>query len=480
MVGSAESENEAKFPMRGDRLGTGRVRGDLRASSRGSPHVCVGKLTLMTTVATQNDNRSSLLEELRWRGFLDATTADDLDSYLNQARRTIYVGFDPTADSLHLGSLIPVMGLAHVQRHGHRPLVLVGGGTGLIGDPSGKSSERTLLTNELVERNSAAIRTQLGRFFDVASAERALIKNNAEWLLKLNLVEFLRDIGKHFSVNEMIRRDSVRLRLEERDQGISFTEFTYMLLQAYDFLHVCQHFDCTVQMGGRDQWGNILSGKELIRRTLGQRAEGITFPLLTTSSGKKFGKTEEGAIWLDAGRTSPYQMYQYWLQTADADVGRYLKLFTFLDHDRIEALESETQRRPEAREAQRILAAECTTLVHGADAVRSVEAASRILFSNSDEVPTHETIALLAREVPVTEISRTDFEAGVNLLDLVVRTRLTESKGAARKLIEAGGVYLNNERHSQIQQAITANDLKWPGAILLRTGKKNYHLVQIT
>jgi len=429
--------------------------------------------------ATQT-NKSPLLEELRWRGFLEATTADDLDQYLNEARRTIYVGFDPTADSLHLGSLIPVMGLAHVQRHGHRPLVLVGGGTGLIGDPSGKSAERLLLTTELAEQNSTAIRAQLSRFFDLSSDDRALMKNNADWLLKLNLVDFLRDVGKHFSVNEMIRRDSVRTRLEERDQGISFTEFSYMLLQAYDFLYMCQHFDCTMQMGGSDQWGNILSGKDLIRRMLGKRAEGITFPLLTTSTGKKFGKTEEGAIWLDAARTSPYQMYQYWLQTADADVVRYLKLFTFLDRDRIEALDSETQSRPEAREAQRVLAAECTALVHGDGAVRSVEAASRILFSGSDEVPSDETIALLAREVPVTEIPRSDFAAGVILLDLIVRTKLTDSKGSARKLIEGGGVYLNNERQSQIQKAITANDLKWPGAILLRAGKKNYHLVRIT
>lgn len=434
----------------------------------------------MTTAAASTKDKSTLLEELRWRGFLDATTADDLDAFLNEARRTIYVGFDPTADSLHLGSLIPVMGLAHVQRHGHRPLVLVGGGTGLIGDPSGKSSERVLLTSELVERNAQAIRAQLSRFFDVSSDDRALLLNNADWLLKLNLLDFLRDIGKHFSVNEMIRRDSVRVRLEERDQGISFTEFSYMLLQAYDFLYLCQHFDCTVQMGGRDQWGNILSGKELIRRILGQRGEGITFPLLTTSTGKKFGKTEEGAIWLDAARTSPYQMYQYWLQTADADVDRYLKLFTFLDRERIEALAAETERRPEAREAQRVLAAECTALVHGADTVRSVEAAARILFSESSEVPTPETIALLAREVPVTEIPLAELQAGIKLADLILRTGLSDSKGAARKLIEGGGVYLNNERQSQVQKVIASDDLKWPASILLRSGKKNYHLVRIT
>jgi tyrosyl-tRNA synthetase len=430
-------------------------------------------------MGSHSKHKSPLLEELRWRGFLDAVTDEDLDAFLNEARRTIYVGFDPTADSLHLGSLIPVMGLAHVQRSGHRPLVLVGGGTGLIGDPSGKAAERTLLTKELAERNAAAIRTQLSRFFDLSSDDKALMLNNADWLVKLNFVDFLRDVGKHFSVNEMIKRDSVRMRLEEREQGISYTEFSYMLLQAYDFLFLCQHFDCTIQMGGSDQWGNILSGKELVRRMLGRRAEGITFPLLTTSAGKKFGKTEEGAVWLDPARTSPYQMYQYWLQTADADVDRFLKLFTFLDRERIEALEAETQRRPEAREAQRVLAAECTGIVHGAGTVRAVEAASRILFSASDEVPTEETVALLAREVPVTQIPRVDLETGIPLVDLMIRTGLAESKGAARKLIEGGGAYLNNERQTQAQKKITTGDLKWPAAILLRTGKKNYHLVRI-
>jgi len=430
-------------------------------------------------MASYTNHKSPLLEELRWRGFLDAMTTEDLDAYLNEARRTIYVGFDPTGDSLHLGSLIPVMGLAHVQRNGHRPLVLVGDGTGLIGDPSGKSSERRLLTKELAEQNSAAIRTQLSRFLDLSSDKWALMLNNADWLVKLNLVDFLRDIGKHFSVNEMIKRDSVRVRLEEREQGVSYTEFSYMLLQAYDFLYLYQHFDCTIQMGGSDQWGNILSGKDLIRRMLGQRGEGITFPLLTTTSGKKFGKTEEGAVWLDAARTSPYQMYQYWLQTADTDVVRFLKLFTFLGRESIESLRGETQCRPEAREAQRVLAAECTAIVHGAETVRAVEAASRILFSASNEVPTRETIALLAREVPVTEIPRADLDAGIGLVDLMIRTRLAESKGAARKLIEGGGVYLNNERQIQAQKMITTDDLKWPAAILLRTGKKNYHLVRI-
>ena len=422
-------------------------------------------------------SRSAFLEELRWRGFLDATTSDDLDEYLAE-RRTMYVGFDPTADSLHLGNLIPVMALAHAQRQGHRPLVLVGGGTGLIGDPSGKTSERTLLTKEKAEDNAAQIKAQLGRFFDLSSPEKALMLNNADWLLSLGLLDFLRDIGKHFSVNEMIKRDSVRTRLEERDQGISYTEFSYMLMQAYDFLYLFEHHGCTIQMGGSDQWGNILSGKELIRRVLGQRGEGITFPLLTTSTGRKFGKTEEGSVWLDARRTSPYQMYQYWLQTADADVVRYLKLFTFLGQPRIQELEREVAERPEKRESQRVLAAECTGVIHGPDAVQAVEAASRILFQASDEIPAAATVKMLAQEMPVTEVNRSELESGIGLIDLLVRTRLAESKGAARKLVDGGGVYLNNERQTQAQKTVSAAlDLKWPGAILLRTGKKNYHLV---
>ena len=415
--------------------------------------------------------KSPFLEELRWSGFLEATTSDDLDAFLSEAPRTIYVGFDPTADSLHLGNLIPVMGLAHAQRHGHRPLVLVGGGTGLIGDPSGKSTERTLLTEEKARVNAGQIRAQLSRFFDL---DKALMLNNADWLCSLKLLEFLRDIGKHFSVNEMIKRDSVRTRLEERDQGISYTEFSYMLMQAYDFLYLFQNHECTIQMGGSDQWGNILSGKELIRRVAGGRGEGITFPLLTTSTGKKFGKSEEGSVWLDPDHTSPYQMYQYWLQTADADAVRYLKLFTFLDQARIAELEQEVATKPEKREAQRVLAAEATTLVHGVNIVQSVEAVSRILFG-SDETPTGETIAMLSRELPHTEVA-----PGIGLVDLLVQSRLADSKGAARKLIEGGGVYLSNERQTDPRKTVSTGDLKWPGAILLRAGKKNYHLVILT
>jgi tyrosyl-tRNA synthetase len=420
---------------------------------------------------------SSFLDELRWRGFLEATTREDLGEFLDAGRRTMYVGFDPTADSLHLGSLIPVMALAHAQRHGHRPLVLIGGGTGLIGDPSGKAAERSLLTQEKTAENAAAIKVQLGRFFDLSTPDRALMLNNADWLLPLDLLSFLRDIGKHFSVNEMIKRDSVRTRLEERDQGISFTEFSYMLLQAYDFFHLYQHHGCEIQMGGSDQWGNILSGRELIRRILGESSEGITFPLLTTSAGKKFGKTEEGAVWLDAKRTSPYQMYQYWLQTTDEDVVKYLKLFTFLDQAVIGELAATVVTSPEKRDAQRVLAAECTGVVHGADAVRSVEAASRILFGQWEDSPSLEVIETLAHEVPVTTIHLVDLTTGIPLVELLARTKLADSKNAARKAIEGGGIYLNNIRQTSVQKSVTAEDMLWSESMLLRSGKKNYHLV---
>jgi tyrosyl-tRNA synthetase len=420
-----------------------------------------------------------LIAEFRWRGFLAQTTCDDAAEFLLSERRTIYIGFDPTAASLHLGSLVPIMGLAHAQRHGHRPLALVGGGTGLIGDPSGKSTERTLLTLEKARENGEGIRKQLSRFFDLSTPEAGLMLNNADWLTTLNLVEFLRDIGKHFSVNEMIKRDSVRTRLEERDHGISYTEFSYMLLQSYDFLHMAQHNDCTVQMGGSDQWGNIVSGKDLIRRVLGKRAEGITFPLLTTASGKKFGKTEEGSVWLDADLTSPYQMYQYWMQTADAEVMGYLKLFTFLDQPTITALAETAQTKPEAREAQRTLAAECTRIVHGAEAVRAVEDVTQILFGATEVKPDAATITMLSREMPSSEITRSELEAGIALPDFLVRTRLAESKGAARKLIEGGGVYINNKRVAADRKSVTTADIEWPNAILARSGKKSYHLLLI-
>jgi tyrosyl-tRNA synthetase len=422
---------------------------------------------------------STFFDELKWRGFLEATTNDDMPAFLDARRRTIYVGFDPSADSLHIGSLIPVMALAHAQRHGHRPVVLIGGGTGLIGDPSFKATERTLLTVEQTAANAAGIRRQLSNYFDLSSPDKGLMVNNADWLVPLNLVEFLRDVGKHFSVNEMMKRDSVRTRLEERDQGITYTEFTYMLLQAYDFLYLNQHHDCEIQMGGSDQWGNILSGKELIRRMLGRESEGITFPLLMTSSGRKFGKTEEGAVWLDAKRTSPYRMYQYWLQTTDEDVVRHLKLFTFLAAERIAQLAETVRTQPEVREAQKVLAAECTGIVHGKPAVESVEAASRMLFGEWNASPSADVLEVLSREVPVGEITRAELESGIGLLDVLVRSSVADSKGAARKLIAGGGLYMNNVRQTDERKKLSAADLLWPNAALFRSGKKNYCLLLI-
>lgn len=418
------------------------------------------------------------MSEFRWRGFLAQTTSPDLTEFLKEPR-TIYIGFDPTAASLHLGSLVPVMGLAHAQRYGHRPIALVGGGTGLIGDPSGKTTERTLLTRAKVDENCDGIRRQLSRFIDLSTPEKGLLLNNADWLCSLNLLEFLRDIGKHFSVNEMVKRDSVRMRLEERDHGISYTEFSYMLLQSYDFLHLAQHHDCSMQMGGSDQWGNILSGMELVRRVHGTRAEGITFPLLTTSTGKKFGKTEEGAVWLDADLTSPYKLYQYWLQTPDTDVVAYLKLFTFLDQPAILELERLAQEEPEKRGAQRVLASECTKVVHGQEAVDSVEQASQILFGSADLTPDAATISMLAHEVPCSSVPRSEMESGIGLIDLLVRTKVCESKGAARNLVTQGGVYVNNKRINDPKRTLTTAEIDWPNALLLRAGKKNYHLALI-
>lgn len=422
---------------------------------------------------------STFLDELKWRGFVESTTSNDLDAFLDTKRRTIYIGFDPTADSLHLGSLIQIMVLAHAQRHGHRPLVLVGGGTGLIGDPSGRTDERTLLSLDQAAANTEGIRAQLSKFFDLSSPDKGLLLNNADWLVSLNLVEFLREIGKHFSVNEMVKRDSVRIRLEERAQGITYTEFSYMLLQAYDFFYLCKHYDCEIQMGGSDQWGNILSGKELIRRILGQQSEGLTTPLLTSSDGKKFGKSVAGAVWLDAKRTSPYQMYQYWLQTTDADAGRFLKLFTFLSEDEIDQLEETVRTKPERREAQRVLAAECTGVVHGKKAVTVVEAASRMLFGEWNPSPSNEVLDVLAREVPTTDLTRAEFEAPISLLDVLVRAKVTESKSAGRKLIAGGGLYVNNVRETDEKKMLSGADLLWPNAALIRSGKKNYYLLLI-
>src|SRR5438105_4209658 len=321
-----------------------------------------------------------LLEELRWRGLLSQQT-EGLSDALGRGMISGYVGFDPSAPSLHVGNLVPVMGLVHLQRHGHRPVFLAGGGTGMIGDPSGKSMERPLLSSDEIADNTARIRSQLERFVEAGGRNGALVRNNADWLVPLNAIEFMRDVGKHFTVNYMMQKESVKARLES---GLSYTEFSYMLLQAYDYLQLYKRDGVTLQLGGSDQWGNITAGIELIRRTASAEAHALTFQLLTTASGTKFGKTEAGAVWLDPDRTSPYRFYQFWFNTDDRDVAQMLRFFTLLDRDRIEALDRATRERPEAREAQRTLARDVTERVHGAAALAAAEEVSRLLFGKGD------------------------------------------------------------------------------------------------
>jgi tyrosyl-tRNA synthetase len=425
----------------------------------------------------------NIIDVLSERGFIEQITDTGLREAASTQPVKCYVGFDPTARSLHLGHIIPVMGLAHFQRTGHVPIALVGGGTGMIGDPSGKTVERQLLSKEDVEANSQRLRAQLSRFFSFEGPQAALLLNNAEWLLPLKLVDFLRDIGKHFSVNAMIAKESVRWRLEERGQGISFTEFSYMLLQAYDFYHLYEHHGCSVQAGGKDQWGNITAGIDLIRRMTGGSGHGITFPLLTTASGVKIGKTEgtEGSemIWLDPGMTSPYRMYQYWINTDDRDVIKFLKLFTFLELPEIAELEKTLKETPEKREPHRTLALEFTKLAHGETAARAVQEVSEVLFGSEVQTLSKDVRDALAAEVPSTKISRQRLKEGILLADLLIETNLVKSKRAARDLIGQGGAYVNNRSLREIEAKVNLNQALSGLAVLLRAGKKNYHLLII-
>ena len=425
----------------------------------------------------------TIIDVLEERGFIEQITDTGLREVAGTQSLKCYVGFDPTARSLHLGHVIPVMGLAHFQRMGHIPIALVGGGTGMIGDPSGKTAERQLLSKEDVEANAQRLQGQLSNFFSFEGPHAALLLNNAEWLLPLKLVDFLRDIGKHFSINAMIGKESVRWRLEERGQGISFTEFSYMLLQAYDFYHLYDHCGCSVQAGGKDQWGNITAGIDLIRRMSGGNAHGITFPLLTTATGVKLGKTEgaEGSemIWLDPEMTSPYRMYQYWINTDDRDVIKFLKLFTFLELHEISELEEALKRDPGKREPQRALAFEFTQLAHGEKTARAVRAASEILFGSEVREIGKDVFDQLAREVPSTSFAKERLKDGVSLTDILLETKLVKSKRAARDLISQGGAYVNNVAWHGIEAKVDLNQVLSGRAILLRTGKKTYHLLVI-
>jgi tyrosyl-tRNA synthetase len=421
----------------------------------------------------------SVVSVLEQRGFINQMTDTGLSAAADAGRLKCYVGFDPSAPSLHIGNMIPLMGLAHFQRAGHIPIAVIGGGTGMIGDPSGRSDERSLLPLETIRANAERIKVEISRFLDLEGPSAALMVNNIDWLEQINFLDFLRDIGKHFSVNAMVAKESVRARLEDREQGISFTEFSYMLLQAYDFLHLFREFGCTVQAGGSDQWGNITEGIDLIRRLEGAQAHGLTFPLLMTAAGAKFGKSEGGALYLNPEMTSPYKLYQYWINTDDRDVPKYLKLFTFLELREIAALAKELEEKPQERAAHRTLAFDITARVHGEDTAKAVRRASEILFGEAITEIDEATLQHIAGEVPTTTIARARLSAGLGLVDVLADSGLVQSKGAARKLIQQGGANVNNRRIGDVQAALTIDDAISGRAILLRAGKKNYHLLRL-
>ena len=418
-----------------------------------------------------------LYGEFEWRGMVyDAT--EGLRDVLARETLTAYVGFDPTASSLHVGSLLPIMALARLQRFGHSPIAIVGGGTGLIGDPSGKAAERTLMAQEQIDQNVAGLRAQLGRFLDFdATGNPARLVDNAEWLTRLSAVGFIRDVGKYFTVNAMLAKESVKRRIAGAD-GISYTEFSYLLLQAYDYLEMNDRFGCTLQMGGSDQWGNITAGMDLIRRVRGGKAHGLVFPLVMTSAGTKFGKTEAGTIWLDATRTKPFEFYQFWLNTDDRDAVKYLKFFTMLDRPRIAALEEATATRPEQRAAQHELAREVTRLVHGDAAVTEAEAASVALFSESITALTLDQIRQTLANVP--SLSLLLPAEGWSVVDLLVHARLAKSKGEATKLIRGGGIYVNDRRIADEKERLKAEQAIEGEVFVLRKGKKDNVLVHVT
>ena len=422
----------------------------------------------------------NIYEELAWRGLIaDCTDTAELSKRLATGPVTLYAGFDPTADSLHVGNLVPLLALRRFQLAGHHPIAVAGGATGSIGDPSGKTAERTLLTKEVLDQNIAQEKEQLRRWLDFDSKTNpARLVDNASWTANISFLDFLRDIGKHFSVNQMIAKESVRARMEDREVGISYTEFSYMLLQAFDFYVLCRDANCELQIGGSDQRGNITAGIELTRKKLSKHVFGLTLPLITNADGTKFGKTEAGAIWLDPKRTSVYKFYQFWINTDDRDVIRYLKFFTFLSREEIDALEKAHTENPGARSSHKSLAKTVTVLIHGENATAEAIRASEILFGGELEGISENTFNDIIGEVPTKEIEKAKLDAaGISLADLIVHSGLCPSKGQARKDIEGGGVNINNVRETNFQRAVTTNDLLFGKHILLRKGKKNYVVV---
>ncbi len=437
---------------------------------------------------------ANVIDILYERGFVDKTTHEkELNDFIQKGNITCYIGFDPTASSLHVGSLVPIMSLAHMQRQGHRPIALIGGGTGLVGDPSGKTEMRNLLTLEDVEKNAIGIKKQLSNFIDFADG-RALLLNNADWLTKLEYIPLLRDIGRHFSVNRMIKAESYRMRLESED-GLNFIEFNYMILQAYDFLELYNKYECGLQMGGSDQWGNIVAGIELIRKIRRKTAFGLTFPLITTSGGQKMGKTAKGAVWLDPVRTTPYEYYQYWINTDDQDVERFLALFTLLPMDEIR--EIHTLKDADLNNAKSVLAFETTLLAHGREeAIKAYHGAQRMFGPRvvpkeilpSSSIPRTGIVSVLpsiraeatgtSDSIPYSNIDEDQLKAGIPAFKLFHMVGLANSGGAARRLIEQGGAYINGSRVESFDSLITNNNVK-DMEILLRAGKKRFHKIII-
>jgi len=424
----------------------------------------------------------SAYDTLKERGFVEQVTDEALIRELFDAGHvTCYIGFDPTATSLHIGSLVPIMSLAHMQRNGNKPIALVGGGTGLIGDPSGKTEMRQILTREQIDYNASCLGKQLSQYLDF-SDDKALLLNNADWLTRINYIEFLRDIGRHFSVNRMLAAESYRIRMEK---GLNFIEFNYMLLQAYDFLYLFQNQGCALQMGGNDQWGNMLAGTELIRKVTGKDSHAITFPLITTSLGHKMGKTEKGTIWLDKKLTSPYEYYQYWVNSDDADLERFLKLFTFLPLEEISVVENLTDAR--LNMAKAVLAYEATKVTHGAAEADAAWRASMEAFHSrpvdADMFPS----STIPRTVPTTDtsaipryaVSRRDLEAGISILSSCAQSGLTQSSSEARRLIQQGGIYINDRQVKSIDEKLTAADFAGSTELRLRKGKKKYLIVEL-
>ena len=422
---------------------------------------------------------ADLFAELQWRGLVNNHTPG-AGQLLDREPVVVYHGIDATADSLHIGNLVGACTLRRLQRAGHRPVGLLGGGTSLIGDPSGKESERPLLSADQIDANATAIRRQLERLLDFETGPApAVLLDNGAWLRSLRLTEFLRDVGKHFPVNVMLAKESVRSRLQEREQGISYTEFSYMLLQAYDYLHLFDEWGCRLQVGGSDQWGNVTAGIDLIRRTRAAEVHGFTWPLVTKADGTKFGKSESGNVWLDPERTSPYQFFQFWVRVDDADVGAYLRLLTDLERPRIEELEAEVAAHPEGRAAQQALALELTTLVHGRQAAESAQLASRALFGGEVTALEEATLLDVFADAPSSTRPWADLDPpGASVVDLLADAGLVSSRGSARKAIEQGGVYVNNRRESDVERRLSRQDLLADRYVLLRRGKRDYHLLR--